>query len=58
MIILRWKVKLLLLSLLHNNIMVSVLSDLLQVLNVWATKFGLLLERKHTATDAQLGPPG
>lgn len=38
--------------------MVSVLSDLLQVLNVWATKFGLLLERKHTATDAQLGPPG
>ncbi|XP_037322013.2 anaphase-promoting complex subunit 1 isoform X3 [Pungitius pungitius] len=27
-----------------------------QVSNVWATKFGLLLERKNT--DAQLGPPG
>uniref|UniRef100_A0A671WIE2 Anaphase promoting complex subunit 1 n=1 Tax=Sparus aurata TaxID=8175 RepID=A0A671WIE2_SPAAU len=29
-----------------------------QVSNVWATKFGLLLERKNAATDAQLGPPG
>ncbi|XP_068590515.1 anaphase-promoting complex subunit 1 isoform X2 [Cebidichthys violaceus] len=29
-----------------------------QVSNVWATKFGLLLERKNTATDAQLSPPG
>ncbi|KAM7408400.1 hypothetical protein PAMA_002224 [Pampus argenteus] len=29
-----------------------------QVLNVWATKFGLLLERKNTATDGQLCPPG
>uniref|UniRef100_A0AAQ5Z4D2 Anaphase-promoting complex subunit 1 n=1 Tax=Amphiprion ocellaris TaxID=80972 RepID=A0AAQ5Z4D2_AMPOC len=26
--------------------------------NVWATKFGLLLERKNTANDAQLSPPG
>lgn len=31
---------------------------LLQVSNVWATKFGLLLERKNTATDTQLNPPG
>ncbi|KAE8280832.1 Anaphase-promoting complex subunit 1 [Larimichthys crocea] len=29
-----------------------------QVSNVWATKFGLLLERKNSATDAQLSPPG
>uniref|UniRef100_A0A8C4ENG8 Anaphase-promoting complex subunit 1 n=1 Tax=Dicentrarchus labrax TaxID=13489 RepID=A0A8C4ENG8_DICLA len=29
-----------------------------QVSNVWATKFGLLLERKNAATDAQLGAPG
>ncbi|KAA8583561.1 hypothetical protein FQN60_014769 [Etheostoma spectabile] len=29
-----------------------------QVSNVWATKFGLLLERKNTATDAQLSLPG
>ncbi|XP_062286497.1 anaphase-promoting complex subunit 1 [Scomber scombrus] len=29
-----------------------------QVLNVWATKFGLLLERKNTGTDSQLSPPG
>ncbi|XP_008298246.1 anaphase-promoting complex subunit 1 [Stegastes partitus] len=29
-----------------------------QVSNVWATKFGLLLERKNTANDAQLSPPG
>uniref|UniRef100_A0A3Q1II57 Anaphase-promoting complex subunit 1 n=1 Tax=Anabas testudineus TaxID=64144 RepID=A0A3Q1II57_ANATE len=29
-----------------------------QVSNVWATKFGLLLERKNAATDAQLNPPG
>ncbi|KAM6997725.1 anaphase-promoting complex subunit 1 [Tautogolabrus adspersus] len=29
-----------------------------QVSNVWSTKFGLLLERKNTATDAQLSPPG
>uniref|UniRef100_A0A4W6EW10 Anaphase-promoting complex subunit 1 n=1 Tax=Lates calcarifer TaxID=8187 RepID=A0A4W6EW10_LATCA len=29
-----------------------------QVSDVWATKFGLLLERKNTATDAQLSPPG
>ncbi|XP_041803521.1 anaphase-promoting complex subunit 1 isoform X1 [Chelmon rostratus] len=29
-----------------------------QVSNVWATKFGLLLERKNTATDAQISPPG
>ncbi|KAF3708026.1 Anaphase-promoting complex subunit 1 [Channa argus] len=28
------------------------------VSNVWATKFGLLLERKNTAGDAQLNPPG
>uniref|UniRef100_A0AAQ6AHN8 Anaphase-promoting complex subunit 1 n=1 Tax=Amphiprion ocellaris TaxID=80972 RepID=A0AAQ6AHN8_AMPOC len=29
-----------------------------QVSDVWATKFGLLLERKNTANDAQLSPPG
>uniref|UniRef100_A0A8D3D5A7 Anaphase-promoting complex subunit 1 n=1 Tax=Scophthalmus maximus TaxID=52904 RepID=A0A8D3D5A7_SCOMX len=29
-----------------------------QVADVWATKFGLLLERKNAATDAQLSPPG
>ncbi|XP_026165257.1 anaphase-promoting complex subunit 1 isoform X2 [Mastacembelus armatus] len=29
-----------------------------QVSNVWATKFGLLLERKNTASDAQLSSPG
>uniref|UniRef100_A0A3Q3W0X4 Anaphase-promoting complex subunit 1 n=1 Tax=Mola mola TaxID=94237 RepID=A0A3Q3W0X4_MOLML len=29
-----------------------------QVSNVWPTKFGLLLERKSTATDVQLSPPG
>uniref|UniRef100_A0A3Q0RVK0 Anaphase-promoting complex subunit 1 n=1 Tax=Amphilophus citrinellus TaxID=61819 RepID=A0A3Q0RVK0_AMPCI len=29
-----------------------------QVSNVWATKFGLLMERKNTANDAQLSPPG
>lgn len=29
-----------------------------QVSNVWATKFGLLLERKNTSNDAQMGPPG
>ncbi|XP_028982960.1 anaphase-promoting complex subunit 1 isoform X2 [Betta splendens] len=29
-----------------------------QVSNVWATKFGLLLERKNTATDTQLNSPG
>nr|XP_046257770.1 anaphase-promoting complex subunit 1 isoform X2 [Scatophagus argus] len=29
-----------------------------QVSNAWATKFGLLLERKSTATDANLSPPG
>uniref|UniRef100_A0A3B5BH31 Anaphase-promoting complex subunit 1 n=1 Tax=Stegastes partitus TaxID=144197 RepID=A0A3B5BH31_9TELE len=38
--------------------LISVLSFLLQVSNVWATKFGLLLERKNTANDAQLSPPG
>lgn len=31
---------------------------LFQVSNVWATKFGLLLERKNTGNDAQLSPPG
>ncbi|XP_034407430.1 anaphase-promoting complex subunit 1 isoform X2 [Cyclopterus lumpus] len=29
-----------------------------QVSNVWATKFGLLLERKNTTTDVQLTAPG
>uniref|UniRef100_A0A665TCL0 Anaphase-promoting complex subunit 1 n=1 Tax=Echeneis naucrates TaxID=173247 RepID=A0A665TCL0_ECHNA len=29
-----------------------------QVSDVWATTFGLLLERKNTGSDAQLGPPG
>ncbi|KAM3605750.1 uncharacterized protein V6R79_003985 [Siganus canaliculatus] len=29
-----------------------------QVSDVWATKFGLLLERKNTTTDSQLSPPG
>uniref|UniRef100_A0A3B3UEI2 Anaphase-promoting complex subunit 1 n=1 Tax=Poecilia latipinna TaxID=48699 RepID=A0A3B3UEI2_9TELE len=29
-----------------------------QVSNVWATKFGLLLERKNAANDTQLNPPG
>ncbi|XP_070834048.1 anaphase-promoting complex subunit 1 isoform X1 [Chaetodon trifascialis] len=29
-----------------------------QVSNVWATKFGLLLERKNTATDTQISAPG
>nr|XP_020457532.1 anaphase-promoting complex subunit 1 [Monopterus albus] len=29
-----------------------------QVSKVWATKFGLLLERKNAATDAQLSSPG
>ncbi|CAJ1067046.1 anaphase-promoting complex subunit 1 isoform X1 [Xyrichtys novacula] len=29
-----------------------------QVSDVWATKFGLLLERKNTATDVQTSPPG
>ncbi|XP_063347765.1 anaphase-promoting complex subunit 1 [Pelmatolapia mariae] len=29
-----------------------------QVSNVWATKFGLLMERKNTANDAQFSPPG
>ncbi|XP_054606223.2 anaphase-promoting complex subunit 1 isoform X3 [Nothobranchius furzeri] len=29
-----------------------------QVSNVWATKFGLLLERKISANDTQLNPPG
>ncbi|XP_076016530.1 anaphase-promoting complex subunit 1 isoform X2 [Genypterus blacodes] len=29
-----------------------------QVSNLWATKFGLLLERKNPPTDAQLSPPG
>ncbi|XP_060896172.1 anaphase-promoting complex subunit 1 [Labrus mixtus] len=29
-----------------------------QVSNVWSTKFGLLLERKNPATDAQISPPG
>lgn len=29
-----------------------------QVSDVWETKFGLILERKSTASDSQLGPPG
>uniref|UniRef100_A0A669DML5 Anaphase-promoting complex subunit 1 n=1 Tax=Oreochromis niloticus TaxID=8128 RepID=A0A669DML5_ORENI len=29
-----------------------------QVSHVWATKFGLLMERKNTANDAQFSPPG
>nr|XP_014267070.2 anaphase-promoting complex subunit 1 [Maylandia zebra] len=29
-----------------------------QVSNVWATKFGLLMERKNTANDAHFSPPG
>ncbi|XP_011482572.1 anaphase-promoting complex subunit 1 isoform X2 [Oryzias latipes] len=29
-----------------------------QVSNAWATQFGLLLERKSTANDTQLGSPG
>uniref|UniRef100_A0A3B3XXL5 Anaphase-promoting complex subunit 1 n=1 Tax=Poecilia mexicana TaxID=48701 RepID=A0A3B3XXL5_9TELE len=29
-----------------------------QVSNVWATKFGLLLERKNAANDTQPNPPG
>uniref|UniRef100_UPI003AAE3DC1 anaphase-promoting complex subunit 1 n=1 Tax=Centroberyx gerrardi TaxID=166262 RepID=UPI003AAE3DC1 len=29
-----------------------------QVSNLWATKFGLLLERKNPASDAPLSPPG
>lgn len=29
-----------------------------QVSNVWATKYGLVLERKNTASDSQLSPPG
>ncbi|XP_013766436.1 anaphase-promoting complex subunit 1 [Pundamilia nyererei] len=29
-----------------------------QVSNVWATKFGLLMERKSTANDAHFSPPG
>lgn len=29
-----------------------------QVSDVWATKFGLMLERKNTASDSQLSPPG
>ncbi|KAF0027731.1 hypothetical protein F2P81_020472 [Scophthalmus maximus] len=33
-------------------------SPVQQVADVWATKFGLLLERKNAATDAQLSPPG
>lgn len=30
----------------------------IQVSKVWVTKFGLLLERKNTATEAQFCPPG
>lgn len=29
-----------------------------QVSDVWATKFGLMLERKNTSSDLQLSPPG
>uniref|UniRef100_A0A3Q1EL04 Anaphase-promoting complex subunit 1 n=1 Tax=Acanthochromis polyacanthus TaxID=80966 RepID=A0A3Q1EL04_9TELE len=38
--------------------LISVLFCFFQVSDVWATKFGLLLERKNTANDAQLSPPG
>lgn len=32
-------------------------SRLLQVSNLWPTKFGLLLERKNSAPDASQSPP-
>lgn len=44
------------LSHLHSNSPLSLCFT--QVSKVWVTKFGLLLERKNTATEAQFCPPG
>lgn len=42
----------------HLNLNSPPFLSFIQVSKVWVTKFGLLLERKNTATEAQLCPQG
>lgn len=42
----------------HLNLNSPSSLSFIQVSKVWVTKFGLLLERKNTATEAQLCPQG
>lgn len=42
----------------HLNLNLHASLCFMQVSKVWVTKFGLLLERKNTATETQFCPPG
>lgn len=42
----------------HLNLNSPPFLSFIQVSKVWVTKFGLLLERKNTATEAQICPQG